>query len=234
MTATARNLILAIVLLLTLAANRALVRDASQPNAQSILPNMAYPVSAESYAPSAVLPGGRVSQPAMPGTVAWGEPLLPFGPTPEEGDRAGLELFSPLDPADPDVLQRGALVYASKCVHCHGPGGEADGMVVMRGYPPPKSFLLEEMMLVPDGRMFHSITFGRGNMAPHGAIVAPDDRWRVIAYIRSLQQQALTAAAAAAAAETQPIVEPGADPAAPAVADPLAGSTPVAPEEAAP
>ena len=43
---------------------------------------------------------------------------------------------------------------------------------------------------MPDGQMFHVLTFGQGNMAAYAAQVERDDRWRVIAYIRQLQGQA--------------------------------------------
>src|ERR1019366_184523 len=42
---------------------------------------------------------------------------------------------------------------------------------------------------LPDGALFHIITFGRNLMPAHGSQVAVDDRWKVIHYLRDLQRQ---------------------------------------------
>ena len=60
------------------------------------------------------------------------------------------------------------------------------------GVPPPPSLLGESALQMADGRMYHIITFGQGNMAAYAAQVERDDRWRVISYVRQLQQQEAT------------------------------------------
>jgi hypothetical protein len=40
-----------------------------------------------------------------------------------------------------------------------------------------------------DGEIYHSITLGYGSMGPHGSLVRPDDRWKVINYIRMVLQK---------------------------------------------
>ena len=41
-----------------------------------------------------------------------------------------------------------------------------------------------------DGRMYHVITFGQGNMASYAAQLSPSERWQAILHIRTLQQGA--------------------------------------------
>ena len=90
--------------------------------------------------------------------------------------------------ADGD-LARGREVFSSVCTTCHGPGGAGDGKATKRGVPPPPSLAAKGAVDMSDGHLFRIITAGQGNMAPHGAQVARADRWRVVRFIRSLQQQ---------------------------------------------
>ena len=104
-------------------------------------------------------------------------------------------------------------------VVCHGLKGDADGPII-GWFPNPPSFHAPKQLENPDGKMFHMITHGRGLMASYGTQVRPADRWRVIAYIRALQEAGLE--------ET-----PSAFPAAPADPDAAAPApaAPSAPEE---
>ena len=38
-----------------------------------------------------------------------------------------------------------------------------------------------------DGQLFHILTYGQNNMASYAGQISRDDRWNVIAYVRSLQ-----------------------------------------------
>jgi hypothetical protein len=58
----------------------------------------------------------------------------------------------------------------------------------MRGFPAPPSFLADHAMNLADGQIFHIVTYGQKNMPSHAAQVPAEDRWRVIAYVRSLQR----------------------------------------------
>jgi hypothetical protein len=49
---------------------------------------------------------------------------------------------------------------------------------------PPRSLVSDAVKQLPDGSIYHVITVGFGVMADHGSIVRPEDRWKVIQYIR--------------------------------------------------
>jgi mono/diheme cytochrome c family protein len=85
-------------------------------------------------------------------------------------------------------LERGAAVYRIYCQPCHGAAGKGDGLVAMHGFPPPPSLLADHAAHLAEGQMFHIVTYGQKNMPSYAAQVSQEDRWRVIAYIRSLQQ----------------------------------------------
>ncbi len=179
------NVALGIVLAALVAANLMVDPDPGVPN-RDYLPQMAYSQAAESYAASDILPLGRVMQRPPAGTVARGASLPIQDPTPAGAIRAGEELRSP-EMSDKD-LERGAQVYATFCTPCHGSGGLGDGAVVKRGYPAPPSLLAQRAVEMPDGRMFHIVTFGQVNMPGYAAQVDEADRWRVLALVRRMQR----------------------------------------------
>lgn len=161
-------------------------RDFSRPNAE-FLSDMAYSPAYTAQTSLMTLHSSLFTQP--PGTIPRGFRPLHYRATSEDALLAGQELLSPIQNANPAVLQRGAAVYTSFCQHCHGAGGLGDGPVSRRGFPPPPSLLADHAIQMKDGQMFHAITYGQGNMPAHAAQVEPEDRWKVVAHIRALQNQ---------------------------------------------
>ena len=132
-----------------------------------------------------VLPNGVTAQPAVVGTIPRGYQPFHYGRELAEAERAGRELQNPFQPTEQN-LSRGQYIYANYCAVCHGAGGAGDGPIVPK-YPNPPAYQVEKSKALPDGNMFHVITFGRNNMPPHAAQVSAYDRWKVILYIRKLQ-----------------------------------------------
>ena len=129
-------------------------------------------------------------QPPVPGTIARGELVLHYRATPEDAVRAGRELSNPVPSEAKEhaaSVDRGRKVFQIYCTPCHGGGGLADGLVVKHGYPPPPSLLTGKTVPMPDGQLFHILTYGQGNMAAFAGQLSPEERWDVINLIRSLQ-----------------------------------------------
>ncbi len=152
------------------------------------LPGMLEPVPYEAYDPNPLTADGKTLMLPPEGTVPVDGRRFPFGPDEAEAIRAGEELESPLQPTE-DVVDRGRAVFETKCVVCHGSGGAGDGPIIGR-FPNPPNLLAEHARMYPDGRIYHLITLGQGLMPPHAVQVLPDDRWAVIAYVRTLQRPA--------------------------------------------
>lgn len=190
MTSKTCNLGLGIALLLSLALNWRLPHEAGQPNTETILPNMAHSLAYDYFTPNTEMPGGLTMQPPVSGTIPHQSQAFLYGPALEERTRAGVELTQPLDVTDPRVQDRGKLIFERSCALCHGLGGNADGPVVQRGYPAPKSLVAGELLNLRDGEIYHVVTMGFKNMPSQAYQVAPADRWAAIAYIRTLQQAA--------------------------------------------
>jgi mono/diheme cytochrome c family protein len=144
---------------------------------------------------------GQSSRPIVPGTVARGQltsadmrisGLRPAGS--EAPDTFPFEITK----AD---LKRGKQRFDIYCAVCHGATGDADGMIVQRGFAKPPSFHEQRLKDAPAGHFYDVITNGWGAMYSYNDRVAPEDRWRIAAYIRVLQrsqEQAIASAAPAA------------------------------------
>jgi len=152
-----------------------------------IFTEMVYSKASETMARSSALPGQMTQQPVVEGVVVRGQMPFRFGPGPEEAQRAGRELVNPFGD-EPEVLARGGEIYARFCSVCHGGDGAGLGPVVQRGMLPPPSMQGARAMSIADGEMFHIVTMGQGNMASYAAQVTAEDRWKVIRYVRSLQE----------------------------------------------
>lgn len=152
-------------------------------------PNMARSPRYNGFAPNPNFPDGKTLQQPVPGTIPRGFHPLHFVATQEDAIRAGEELQNPLAPSDGRAMQRGESVFANFCQLCHGAGGRGDGPVALRGFPAPPSLLADKARNLKDGQIFHILSLGQGNMPSYAAQVSQEDRWRVILYVRKLQEE---------------------------------------------
>ncbi|GAA5483023.1 c-type cytochrome [Haloferula sargassicola] len=86
-------------------------------------------------------------------------------------------------------LRRGHEMFLVNCMPCHGASGNGQGMAAQFGVPGVANLQLENFgpAAYPDGRMFETITHGKGNMGSYKHNVSLRDRWAIIAYVRALQ-----------------------------------------------
>lgn len=97
-------------------------------------------------------------------------------------------------------LARGKEVYQKNCMVCHGEKGEGDGSIVEQNgvegpytaRPPAYSGKLPNLN---DGQIYHTISYGKGNMNGYRSQITQEDRWKLIYYIKSLAGIKETAAA---------------------------------------
>ncbi len=183
------NILLLLAFLGSLGLHLVTDRDLTQRNYE-FMPEMVRSPAYGTYDPNPIFADGATYQLPEPGTIPRGRMPLHYDSSNEDAVRAGAELHNPFAAADRDARARGAIVYKNFCQACHGSGGKGDGPVPQRGVPPPASLLGENAVEMKDGQMFHVLTYGWRNMPPVAGQISRDDRWRVILYIRSLQQQA--------------------------------------------
>ncbi len=112
----------------------------------------------------------------------------PYPNTPEGYEASGLNLHSPI-PMTQATVDEGKVIYEKFCQHCHGAKGKGDGQVVAKGgYPPPPAYDGPQLKDLPEGKVFHSITYGRNvAMGAHASQLNTKERWLVTQYVKFLQ-----------------------------------------------
>jgi mono/diheme cytochrome c family protein len=124
-------------------------------------------------------------------------PVMAAGSVPTTGGEAFYHaaaadaLKSPLPLTDPAVITAGKTAYGYYCVHCHGKNYDGYGTVGQSFAPPPGDLRGAKVQTMAAGTLFKEISFGipGGRQPALATTIAPDDRWRVIAYVKSLGQR---------------------------------------------
>jgi mono/diheme cytochrome c family protein len=99
-------------------------------------------------------------------------------------------------PVTKDVLERGRERYNIYCAPCHSRVGDGNGYIPSRGFSRmPPSYHIARLQKAPLGYFFDVMTNGFGIMPDYASQISPEDRWKIVAYIRALQlsQNATTA-----------------------------------------
>jgi mono/diheme cytochrome c family protein len=113
----------------------------------------------------------------------------PYPNTNDGYEQAGRELKNPIVMTEATVDQ-GKEIYGKYCLHCHGEKGQGDGAVVQRSndkYPQPPAYDGAQLQDLPEGKMYHTITYGKGAMGSHASQLNKEERWLVVHYVKYLQ-----------------------------------------------
>lgn len=153
-----------------------------------MLTDMVYPVPYEAFQESPTFPNGQTLQSPVVGTIPRGAVPFHYGKSDEDAILAGQELQNPV-PLTSESLARGKDMYTIFCDVCHGPQGQGDGVLIPK-FPNPPAFTSKRVKEFSDGRIYYVITRGGKIMPPHNTQIAPEDRWKIVQYVRSLQQGA--------------------------------------------
>lgn len=168
----------------------------SDPNSPGVeyMPDMYRSPSVEVYVDYENPDKISVSEPVM-GTIVFTDDEenemynypYPYANTFEDYERAGLELKSPV-PMTEETVAQGKVIYQNFCLHCHGKTGQGDGGVISNSqFPPPPAYNGAGLKTLPEGKMFHTITYGKNMMGSHASQLSKKDRWTVIQYVKYLQ-----------------------------------------------
>jgi len=143
----------------------------------------------ETYTPTSVFADGKTAQLPVEGTIKRGFKPYNYANTNVDYERAGQEVRSPFNSYEhKNSLEEGKKLYNIYCAVCHGKKGAANGTIVENGkYPPPPSYFREDILKLPEGKMFHSVTHGKNLMGGYSSQLNQEERWQVISYIRDMQ-----------------------------------------------
>ncbi|HVI10341.1 MAG TPA: cytochrome c [Candidatus Binatia bacterium] len=131
-------------------------------------------------------PDQRSERPPVPGTMARGD--LHADAYFYSGKANGVLGDAMPFPVTKEVLERGRERYNIYCAPCHSRLGDGNGFVPSRGFAKkPPSYHIPRLEKAPLGYFFDVMSNGFGIMPDYAAQITPEDRWKIVAYIRALQ-----------------------------------------------
>lgn len=139
--------------------------------------NLTWPASMDDQPPPEPLEAPRAQPPSS----------VPVGGVEVLKDRDDVEKTRNPYAGDPRASERGARVFASHCVTCHGPEGRGDGAFA-KIFPAPD---LHDNLTCErtDGFLYGTLTAGGMVMPPVREGLSSRDRWDAVSFVRELQRQ---------------------------------------------
>ncbi len=116
------------------------------------------------------------------------------GVPPMSREVAAVTLHNPLKPT-PAVLAAGKDLFDTNCAVCHNNDGRGGGPVGFLLRLPPADLTSGVAAQRSDGYIYATIRNGSIVMPGYGDAMSSHERWEVVLYVRSLQQQANAARA---------------------------------------
>jgi mono/diheme cytochrome c family protein len=201
--------------------------DVRRNPGHTYMPDMAYSRAYETYAPIDTLAkqGIRYNRLPVAGTIKRGE-LLPF---PLAMDKAGdttnyvqsVRVTNPLPALNGVQMKEAERLYLINCGICHGTALDGNGPLYNGGSGPfsaaPANLATNAKYVnMPEGQMFYSVTYGKGQMGSYASQLSTTQRWMIIHYVKSKQgggKQPAAAAPAGAADSAAAVKDPATGPA---------------------
>ncbi len=139
-------------------------------------------------------PIGRMRE--TPALKPYEKPLLLMeaGVVPFKGGEAiyramdGKKIKSPLQMDDNSIIAQGKQGYSTYCAQCHGNHHDGKGTVGQSFAPLPGDLRSKKVQTMSQGVVFKEISYGipKGRQPALATTIAVEDRWKIIAYIKSL------------------------------------------------
>lgn len=158
-----------------------------QERGYTVFDDMVHSPAYEAFSVNPVTADGQTMMEPVKGTIARGKMPHTYGISEAESERAGVELKDPYLETE-ETLKRGAYLYKSFCVSCHGETGGGDGPVIKKKFPAPPDLKSSRLKAFSKGRIYHVITAGFGDMPPHDAQMTIQDRWYLSQYVKQMQK----------------------------------------------
>jgi mono/diheme cytochrome c family protein len=169
--------------------------DGKREPGKIYMPDMTYSRAYEAYAEND-LKKENINYVPYPveGTIRRGD-LYPY---PLANDSNGYKMSAgikdPLPPLDTIKMAEAQRLFNINCAICHGPNLDAQGPLSTGGkIPAVANLTLAQYVKMPEGTMFHSVTYGKNNMGSYASQLSRMQRWMVIQYVKSRQLQSAAA-----------------------------------------
>jgi mono/diheme cytochrome c family protein len=166
--------------------------DGKRSPGKIYMPDMTYSRAYEAYAQND-LKKENINYVPYPveGTIRRGD-LFPYTlPNDSNGYKMSAEVKDPLPPLDTIQMAEAQRLFNINCAICHGPNLDAQGPLSTGGkIPAVANLTLAQYVKMPEGTMFHSVTYGKNNMGSYASQLSRMQRWMVIQYVKSRQSKA--------------------------------------------
>ncbi|MEI6752505.1 MAG: cytochrome c [Paludibacter sp.] len=87
---------------------------------------------------------------------------------------------------DAATIGQGQEIYTKNCISCHGDMTKGNSMKSLNPIPPDLS--TKGTQSLTDGELFYILSTGRAVMPNFSSVLSEEERWKVIAYIRSFNK----------------------------------------------
>lgn len=166
--------------------------DSQSPGVE-YMPDMYRSPAIETYV-DYEFPDSATSLKAPENSIPRGYKPYAYANTAEGYELAGKNLKNPLELTEKTIAE-GKKLYQSFCAHCHGKKGLGEGSIQNAIYGAVPSYADEtpnrrgdrSMSNLKEGHIYHTIMFGLNAMGPHSSLIREQDRWKIVAYVQTLQ-----------------------------------------------
>ncbi len=178
--------------------------DVKREPGRVYMPDMAYSRAYETYSVTEerkaelLKQGIHFSNTPVPGTVKRGEDYTFRLPKDKQGDSteyvAAMQIMNPITSLDSGARKETERLYLIYCGICHGPNLDGNGPLWKNGEGPfpaaPRNLISDAVATnMPEGRMFYSVTYGKGAMGSYASQLDATQRWMIIKYIKLRQAE---------------------------------------------
>jgi mono/diheme cytochrome c family protein len=164
---------------------------------RAYMPDMTDSRAYETYTPTgerlknSAAHGASYNGRPVEGTVARGDLGLYRLKNDSTGYQLSASVTSPLEAGSINMKEAERL-YLINCGICHGTKLDGNGPLYNGGdgpYAAKPATLVGDAAYesMPIGRMFHSVTYGKGAMGPYSSQLTTKQRWMVVTYVKSKQ-----------------------------------------------
>ena len=163
--------------------------DSKREPGKTYMPDMAYSRAYEAYTANDLAKQDINYIPyPVEGTIRRGD-LFPYPlPNDSNGYKMSATIKDPLPPLDETQMKEAQRLFNINCAICHGAEMNAQGPLGTGGKVPAIANLtLAQYIAMPEGTMFHSVTYGKGNMGSYASQLTRRQRWMVVQYVKAHQ-----------------------------------------------